>query len=200
MLRVAALLVVVGCASAAPPPAASNKVAVASAPPSPPSWIDTCDRELRAAGARLVALGMPGPLLSQRERWTEWGAQEYDTYVTAAATNWRLFPDPPAVDPEAAPTDGLVFAIGRSMKYRVMLIPIDCLPRAAQRKPWYDVQKYWDPDELAQQRDGVSVTIHTDPTLLLGKTFIDAMQPVVERCLDARPPMPPTRTCSPVPG
>ncbi len=199
MLKHAALVTIAACA---PPPHAppSNHVPRPVVPAPPPSWIDVCDHDLRAAGARLVADGMPGPLLGQREPWSDWGAQQYDTYVNAAATNWRLFPDPPVVDPEAAPSDGLVFAIGRSMKYRVMLIPIDCNPRAARFVPWHDAQKYWEPDELAEQRDGVTVTIHTDPGMPFGKAFIDAMQPIIDACLTNRPAIPAIKTCDPEPG
>jgi hypothetical protein len=56
-----------------------------------------------------------------------------------------------------------------------------------------------DPDEIAEQRDGVSVTIHTDPRLPFGKAFVEAMQPIVDECLAARPMIEPARPAIPSP-
>lgn len=149
----------------------------------------------------MIADGLPGPVLVQRERASDWGAQDYDTYITAAATNWRLFPDPPVADSEAADTDGLVLAVGRSMKFRVVMIPIACSPRDEHDDGWFDKQKYWDPDELDAQRNGVSLAIHTDPaSAYFAKMFVDRLRPIVDRCVAKRPALHPARTCDPVPG
>lgn len=185
------------------PPAARTGERPAPPLPAPPSWLERCEQNLRRAGAELIARGLQGPILTQRERWSDWGAMDYDAFIQAAATNWRLFPDPPVVDADAAPTDGLVFAIGRSMQFRVVLIPISCKPRHARAQPWFDGQKYWDPDEIGKQDHGVTAKIHTDPAPALAPlaaAFVEAMKPIVDDCLADRPVIEPAEECSPEPG
>lgn len=46
----------------------------------------------------------------------------------------------------------------------------------------------------------MSVTIHTDPSLPFGKAFVEAMQPIIDECLAARPMIEPAKTCDPEPG
>jgi hypothetical protein len=149
----------------------------------------------------MLSAGLPGPILSQRVHATEWGAQDYDAYINAAVTNHRLFPeDPPVVAGE--PDDGIILAVGRSMQYRVVLVPINCQPRASGLKIWFDKQKYWDPDELQRQRKGVSAAIHTDAApaaKAFATRFIELMKPIVEACIADRPPLVPTKRCQPVP-
>lgn len=169
--------------------------------PDLPPWLAACEAELHAAANEMIASGLPGPVLVQRERATDWGAQDYDAFINAAATNWSLFPDPPVADTDAADTDGLVLAVGRSMKFRVVMIPIACSPRDERAEVWFDKQKYWDPDELDAQSNGVSLTIHTDPSsALFTKVFVDRMRPIIDRCVASRPATHPTRICDPVPG
>jgi hypothetical protein len=202
-VRATALAVLAGCAAPAPSVASARATPtpIDAARPPPPSWIDRCELRLRSASEPLVRAGLPGPMLVQRERASDWGANDYDAFITAAATNWSLFPDPPRLDPEATPSDGLVFALGRSMKFRVVLIPIACSPRAARIEPWQDKQKYWDADESYEQAHGVSATIHTDPTMPeLAVRFVDTMRPVVDACVADRPEVAPERTCDPEPG
>ncbi len=200
-MKAIALALLVACA--APPQALPSTRApaapIAHAPPLP--WLDHCEAKLRTAGARLVRAGLAGPILTQRERASDGGADAYDAFITAAATNWRLFPDPPSVDPDDATSDGLVLAIGRSMKFRVVMIPIACKSRAARVQPWRDRHQFWDPDELAEELDGVSARIRTDPAMpVLAARFVATMMPIVDACLAERPSALPQRECAPDPG
>ncbi len=200
-MKLIALAVLLACTP--PPPAVpSSRVpppVIAHAPPLP--WLDNCEAKLRAAGTALVRAGLPGPILTQRERADNWGADSYDAFITAAATNWSLFPVPPRVDPEDTDADGLVLAIGRSMKFRVVMIPIACRSHSLESEPWQDKHQFWTHGEIAALAHGVSARIRTDPEMPeLAAQFIAAMKPIVDACLAERPFVPPTRECDPVPG
>ncbi len=167
--------------------------------PAPATWSDRCAEKERRAAA---PLGLRGPIYAWRERATEWGAQQYDTFLEACARDPKLLAglDQPPLGAHGE-GDGLIFAVGPSMQFRVVLIPIDCSPRAARSESWFDKQKYWDPDEWDAQSHGVSATIHADPKQReLGKKFYELLRPAVDACLADRPFVAPAKECSPVPG
>ena len=195
-------LFLVACAARATPGPAVVSNSVPPPTPRVATWIDRCEQRLRRAADDLIAAGLPGPILTQRERPTNWAAWEYNTYVEAAATNHRLFPDDDPTRHTSTEADGLIFVIGRSMKFRVALVPVACEPHASRSRAWYDTQST-DPTELAEQVSGVSVTIHTDPSPEMGVLaagFVEVVKPIVAACIAERPPIPVTITCSPDPG
>jgi hypothetical protein len=190
LVRIAALLVTL-CAARA----------LADVPVAAPTWTDGCEERLRAAALDLIADGLPGPIFAWRERPTEWGASEYDAFIDAAARDPKLRRRLLAPDPSSEP--GLILAVGESLKFRVVLVPIDCRPRASEAIAWFDKKKYWDPDELDAWINGVSVALHVDPSPSLRKKarrFIEVMRPIVDQCVARRPPLPVARACSPHPG
>lgn len=182
----------------APTPSSPPSPIVASAPlPADPrrAWLDECEARLRRAAAALASFG---PIVTWRDRASH-STDSYDVFIHAAAAKPSLV-EGSTPHPD---DDAIVFALGRSLEFRVVLVAEDCRAGAWPRDtPWADRLKYWDPNEMYREARGVSAAIHVDHRVRYERTraFIEAFRPVVDACLERRPLLEPARVCDPTPG
>ena len=169
---------------------------IAAANPAP-TWTDQCEARLRAAAKSVLP---HEPVYAWRDKPTQWGAQSYDTFIEACASDPELLLK---VTSAQGKDEGVVVAVGKKLLFRVVLIPYNCEPRASRVEPWFDKKKYWDPDELNASRNGVSVALHTDSAPAsreTAKRFIELMRPIIDDCLSKRAKPQALPICPSVPG